>query len=117
MKKKVIGIGVIVVVAAIMIAASAVGMDDVFAKTRHDRSNAQSAALSNECPVDIQKSARGGDVISEPFEFPDSSGDNTVDSGNTGGAGGAADTIVGSTNCAVSNLMNQGDGAALVSIP
>jgi hypothetical protein len=47
--KKMLGIGAIAVVAAIMIAASTVSMDDAYAKKRYSQGDSQSSASANEC--------------------------------------------------------------------
>ena len=41
--KKILGIGSIAVVATILVAASTIGTDDVFAKKKYGQSNSQSA--------------------------------------------------------------------------
>lgn len=47
--KKMIGTGAIVMVAAILIAASTIGTDDVFAKKKYGQGYSQSSASANEC--------------------------------------------------------------------
>lgn len=81
----------IAMVAAILVTASTAGTDDVFAKKKYGQSNAQSAAVNNECsPV-----TDGGNDDTPTDVF--------------------ANTLA---NCIGSNLQNQdSDGAALIANP
>jgi hypothetical protein len=71
MNKKMLGIGAIAVVAAILVAASTISADDVAAK-RSGQSNAQSA--TNECP---------SNAVNTPSQSGSGGGANQDDSGNT----------------------------------
>ena len=89
--KKILGMVAIAMVAAILVTASTFGTDDVFAKKKYGQSNAQSAAVNNECsPV---TDAGNDDTPTDVF----------------------ANTLA---NCIGSNLQNQdSDGAALIANP
>src|SRR5918996_6107840 len=95
MNKTMSGIGAIAMLAAVLIASSSMGSSDVLAKKKYGDSNAQSAAVNNECvPVtDIRHAGTAG--------FPQ--------------ADILTDTVA---NCIGSNIQNQdSDGAAIASIP
>jgi hypothetical protein len=73
--KKMLGIGAIAVVAAIMIAASTVSTDDVFAKKKYGQSNTQSSASVNECgPGEDQFNAATNQCLNDPDQIQDSAG-------------------------------------------
>ena len=94
MNKTVLGIGAIAMLAAVLISSSGLGSSDVLAR-KSGPSNAQSAAVNNECvPVtDIRHAGTAG--------FPQ--------------ADILTDTVA---NCIGSNIQNQdSDGAAIASIP
>jgi hypothetical protein len=77
--KKTLGIGAIAVVAAIMIAASTVATDDVFAKKRYSEGNTQSSASANDCGPDAdQFNAATNLCLNDPDQIQDSDGAATV---------------------------------------
>jgi hypothetical protein len=90
MNKAMLGIGAIAILAAVLLASSNMGASDIFAK-KYGHSNAQSAAVNNECtPI---TDAGNGDSPVDVFA-------NTV------------------ANCIGSNVQNQdSDGAAITSNP
>ena len=95
MNKTMSGIGAIAMLAAVLIASSSVGSSDVLAKKKYGDSNAQSAAVNNECiPVtDIRHAGTAGFPQADIFA-------NTV------------------ANCIGSNVQNQdSDGAAIALNP
>jgi uncharacterized membrane protein len=74
--KKMLGIGAIAVVAAIMIAASTVSMDDAFAKKRHDQGYTQSFASANDCGPKGGESVNtfATNCLNDPDQIQDSDG-------------------------------------------
>lgn len=93
MNKKMFAIGAIAMLAAILIAAITTSMGDVYAKSGHDRSNAQSAAINNECPA-------------------------VQDDDNNGNQAGVNQLSATTTNCiGDANMLQDSDGAAIASAP
>jgi hypothetical protein len=90
MNKTMLGIGAVAILAAVLITSSNVGTHDLFAK-KYGHSNAQSAAVNNECtPVTDA-----------------GNGDNPIDV--------FANTVA---NCIGTNVQNQdSDGASIISNP
>jgi hypothetical protein len=92
MNKKMLGIGAIVVLATMLIATSNTGTHEVFAK-RFGQSNAQSAAVNNECPA-------------------------VQDHENSGNEAGVNQIAGFTTNCiGDANMIQDSDGAAATSAP
>jgi hypothetical protein len=71
MNKKMLGMGAVALVAAILVAASTISTNDAFAK-RSSQSNAQAAA--NDCP---------SNAVNTPSQSGSGGGANQEDSGNT----------------------------------
>jgi hypothetical protein len=94
MKKRMLGISAfaMVAVAVVLIATSNVGTQDLFAK-RYGQSNAQSAAVSNECPA---------------FQ----------DNDNEGNMAGTNQLAASASNCIGDiNMIQDSNGAAIASSP
>ncbi len=74
--KKILGVGAIAVVAAIMIAASTVSMDDVYAKKRYSQGDSQSSASANECGPKGGQSVNtfSTNCLNDPDQIQDSDG-------------------------------------------
>ncbi len=74
--KKMLGIGAIAVVAAIMVAASTISTDDVFAKKKYGQSNTQSSASANECGPTGGTSVNtfSTNCLNDPDQIQDSDG-------------------------------------------
>jgi hypothetical protein len=77
--KKMLGVGAIAVVAAIMITASTVSMDDVYAKKRYsqgDGGDSQSSASANECGPTGGTSVNtfSTNCLNDPDQIQDSDG-------------------------------------------
>jgi hypothetical protein len=92
MNKIMLGIGAVVILAAVLIVSSNVGTPDLVAKS-YDQSNAQSAAVSNECPA---------------FQ----------DNDNEGNMAGTNQLAASASNCIGDiNMIQDSNGAAIASSP
>lgn len=79
MNKTMLGIGAIALVAAIMIAASTISTDDLFAKKKYGQSNTQSSASANDCGAGAdQFNAATNLCLNDPDQTQDSDGAATV---------------------------------------
>lgn len=112
---RMLGIGIVAIFAVMMlIGTTYAGTSDGFAKTRHDgsgkkydQSGAQSIGTNIECPSNTE--------VIQDLELTNTggSGDHGDQTASTSQEQTAGE-LTSSTYCAVTNLMNQGDTAALV---